>query len=383
MKKMPKPYEVMETLIEYVNDAYSFNKLNLKGTIQFYLTYENTTYDFFVDVDTQLTLHQGELNDPTVILRSKLYDFLDLASGKLHPVIGVLTRKLMFSGNIGFFKKVMQQKNLFIAGVDIDKYRDEVKDFEKNPHNPWIEPKSVLIINGSPRAKNGYTDFYLRPFIEGLESTDANVEVVYLEKHYIKGCKGCLRCMMSESGVCIHDGKDEFEAIYDKQMKADLIIFAFPLYMDGMTAVLKSYLDRTVRSDYPFKTEGRLRQRHSRRNQKNQTMMVFSICGYLQKENFDALHQHFQQLSITKHMPLIAEIYRPASIYLYNNPLMYKKLNHILNGLKNAGKEVVKYGRISPKTKKIIEQNAEKNDVFMKIANNFFFKKMKNNEKNF
>jgi len=384
MKNMLNPFEIMEILIEYVNDAYSISEIKLEGIIQFHLTYQDVVYDFFVDVSKdKLTLYEGKEANSTVVLKSKLYHFLDLASGKLNPVIGVLTRRLRFSGDISFFKKVMQQKSIFTAGINVEKYNDTMNTFEKNPYKPWIEPKSVLVINASPRAKNGYTDFYLKPFIEGLEKTGTDVEVVYLEKLKVNNCKGCLICMMSESGDCIHDGKDEFELLYEKQLNADLIVFAFPLYMDGMPAVLKNYFDRTVRSDYSFFTEGQSKIRHSRRNIKNQTMMVFSICGYPEKANFKAVSEHFKQLSTTKHMPLVAEVYRSAAIYIYNNPLMYQKLNKIMDALRCAGEEIIYGGKIRIMTKKKIEQDVDKRSNFIKIANNFFFKKMINNEKKF
>lgn len=384
MKAMLEPFQIMESLIEYVNDAYFYNKLELEGTIQFHLKHKDATLDCFVDVTKKkLILNEGIGINPTVILSATLYNFLNLSSGKLNPVIGVLTRKLRFSGNIGFFKKVMRQKNIFVAGMNLEKYCDPMSDFEKNPHNPWKVPKSVLIINGSPRAQNGYTDFYLQPFIKGLKKVCIDVEMVYLERIKIKSCKGCMNCMMGESGDCIYDGKDDFEQLYEKQLNADLVVFAFPLFMDGMPAILKNYFDRTLRSDYPFKIEATSDIRHSRRIVKNQTMMVFSICGFIGKRNFKAVQEHFKQLSVSRHMPLIGEIYRSGSIYLYNNPLIYQKLNEVIDALQHAGKEIISYGKIRPITKKMIEQNIEKRSIFIKIANNFFYKKMLKNEKTF
>jgi len=384
MKAMPEPFQTMELLIHYTNDAYTFSKLGLEGVIQFHLTHRDTIIDCFVDVTKDvLTLHEGIGINPTVTLKAEFYNFLNLASGKLNPVVGVLTRKLRFSGDIGFFKKVMQQKDIFVAGLNLEKYNDPMSNFEKNPHNPWIEPKSVLIINGSPRAKNGYTDFYLQPFIQGLEKVGVEVDIVYLDKLKVKSCTGCLTCLMGASGDCIHDGKDDFELLYEKQLNADLIVYAFPLYMDGMPAILKNYFDRTVRSDYALMIEKGSHFRHPRRNIKNQAMMVFSVCGYIGETNFKAVKEHFKQLSINKHIPLIGEIYRSGCIYLYNNPLVYEKLNEVIDALKHAGQEIIANGKIRSITKKNIEQNIAKRSVFIKIANYFFYKKMLNNEKSF
>lgn len=384
MTDIPKPIEVMQSLLTYINDAYALSGIKLNGVIQLNLIYNGMTENYIIDVkEEKLTLSEGIYDNPTVTLKSTLYDFLDLASGKLNPIIGVMLRKLKFSGDIKFFKKIMKQKEIFSAGTDWKSFKDPVSQFEKNPFNPWVKPKSVLIINGSPRAKKGYTDFYSQEFKKGLESACDNVELVYLSKFKINDCIGCLKCMLDTSGDCIHDGKDEFKIIYEKQLKADLVIFAFPLYLDGMPGLLKNYIDRTVRSDHIFKIEGPSKLRHARKNMKDQTMMAFSICGYLEKENFKPVKEHIKQLAGTKHMPLLTSIYRSASIYIYHNPLVYKKLNIIMEAMKKAGEEIILNGKITNTTMKKIEMDIDKPSTFLKIANTFFDKKIANNERNY
>ena len=62
---------------------------------------------------------------------------------------------------------------------------DPVTQFEKNPVKYWTKPKKVIVLNASPRAENGYTDFYLKPFIKGMRKK-TDVELVHLNKYKIK-----------------------------------------------------------------------------------------------------------------------------------------------------------------------------------------------------
>ena len=73
-----------------------------------------------------------------------------------------------------------------IPGID-----DQIKDYEDPKKRKWNKPKKVLIINGNPRMKAGFTYFYLRPLIKGIEKADVIVEIVDVYDPKIKEI--CLR----------------------------------------------------------------------------------------------------------------------------------------------------------------------------------------------
>ncbi len=246
MKKLPSGYKIMEMIIEILNEAYQKNDMTANGHIQFNLTYENLKIECYLEVTPEsIILKEGTIENPTVILSSTLYDFLDMASEKLNPIIGVMLRKLKFKGNIFFFKKVLQQKNLF--DIDIEIPKDDTTKHELVPSKNWKRPKRILVLNASSRADKGYTEFYFKPFLEGLKSCDTEVEMVYLNKVKIKDCKGCWYCWTGSDGNCIYDGNDEFKELLDKHENVDMIVYALPLYTDGMPASLKNFFDRSVR----------------------------------------------------------------------------------------------------------------------------------------
>ena len=381
MKEIPTPYQVMEELAENISKVYPQKSEKTEGAIQFHLTHGDDKIDCYLKADLHdVMLYEGTIANPTVTLKSTLYHWLDLAAKRLNPAVGVMTGRLKFKGDTSFFSKVMSDS---MFDVDVHQYADPVTDFEKNPCNHWKTPKSILVINSSPRARGGYTDFYLKSFLKGLEKSGAEPETIYLRKQKINRCTGCWHCWLSGTGDCIFNGQDDFEEIHEKFENADLIVFAFPLYTDGMPGALKDFFDRAVCRNHPYMVDGLYKTRHPRRRKKQQAAVVFSVCGFIEMENFNAVRSHLRQISHNEHIPIVAEIFRSGGMYLYNNPLLYKKMNEILQALERAGEEVFISGKVSKKNQKIIGQKLGKIADFQKESDYFWFEKIRNNEKTY
>lgn len=347
------PYSVMEKMVEKLQSYYPNHDKKKEGTIQFNLIHENECIDCYIKSDDkELKYFKGINDNPTVAVKASFYNWLGLAGGKLNPVLGVMTRKLRFKGDVSFFD-VLPRKRLNSV-LDIPK--DPVTKFEKNPVKHWETPKKVVVLNASPRATNGYTDFYLKPFIKGM-SKKTEVETVYLSEYKINSCKGCFACWMNVPGKCVYHEKDDFNKLAEKMFESDLTVYALPVYADGMPGILKNYFDRSVSRAYPYMIEGMKRVRHPRRYiNKKHTMVVFSICGFFEMINFDPISSYFNALAHNRHTPLIAEIYRPTAVGLYGNPFLLKNLNNIIDALEKAGEQVVSNGKIKKRTLRIIQQ---------------------------
>ncbi len=380
MKEYPTPYQVMENLAEYIDRAYRDKVEKHEGVIQFHLTHNREKLDCYLEFTAEgATLYKGVAEGPTVTLKSTLYHWLDLAAGRLNPLVGMVTGKLRFSGDTSFFSKVMSED---MFGTDISEYDDPVTGFEKRPHKYWKIPENVLVINASPRARQGYTEFYLEPFLKGLGRTGAAIETVYLAEQRINRCRGCWFCWLSGTGNCVFKDKDDFEDIYQLYENADLIVFAFPLYIDGIPSLLKDFLERTVCHYHPYMIQGPCRTRHPRRKKKKQAVVVFSVSGFPEPDNFTAVRGHFRQITHNSHQPIVAEIYRPAGMYLYNNPLLYRELNEVMDALEMAGEEVGRYGKLSRKTLKII-QEIDSISNFRRLSNLFWKEKIRKDERTY
>ncbi len=353
MKEPLSPIPIMEKMVEKLMLAYPHHDQKAEGIIQFHLKHNNEKIDCFIQSDFEnLVLNEGIADNPTVTIKSTFYNWLDLAGGSLNPILGVISGKLKFKGDTSFFK-ILPRKSL---NGEVLVPEDPVTRFEKNPSKYWKKPQKVIVLSASPRGQNGYTDFYLKPFIEGMRKK-TEVEIVHLNKYQIKPCTGCFSCWMNTSGQCMFHYKDDFHVLAEKMFEADLTVYAFPIYADGMPGILKNFFDRSVSRAYPYMIEGMKRVRHPRRYiNNNNSMVIFSICGFFEMINFEPVRAYFKALSHNRHTPVVGEIYRTTAVGLYGNPFTYKRLNNILHALENAGEEIIDSGKIKRKTKRIITQ---------------------------
>ena len=99
---------------------------------------------------------------------------------------------------------------------------------------------NILILSGSPR-KGGNTDLLVEAFVKGA-SQKHNVEVVSVHDYKVNPCMGCNACFKSESNTCVQ--KDDMALIYEKAAVADMLVIASPVYFYGLSAQLKSIIDR-------------------------------------------------------------------------------------------------------------------------------------------
>lgn len=100
--------------------------------------------------------------------------------------------------------------------------------------------KKVLIISTSPR-KNGNSEILADEFANGAKAAGNMVEKVSLYDKTVGFCKGCLSCQKTKDCV-IHD---DVNAIIEKMLYADVIVFSTPIYFYEMCGQMKTLLDRS------------------------------------------------------------------------------------------------------------------------------------------
>lgn len=111
--------------------------------------------------------------------------------------------------------------------------------------------KKVLVISTSPR-KNSNSDALAKEFVRGAKEAGNLVEEISLIGKTINFCKGCLACTKTLRCV-MHDDAD---AIAQKMLTADVLVFATPVYYYGMCGQMKTMLDRAnplFNADYAFR----------------------------------------------------------------------------------------------------------------------------------
>jgi len=97
---------------------------------------------------------------------------------------------------------------------------------------------NILILSGSPR-KGGNTELLVDAFAKGA-AKHHHVEIVSVRDVKVNPCLGCNACF--KNGICAQ--KDDMAAIYKKMGQADMLVIASPVYFYGISAQLKTIIDR-------------------------------------------------------------------------------------------------------------------------------------------
>jgi multimeric flavodoxin WrbA len=101
--------------------------------------------------------------------------------------------------------------------------------------------KNILIISSSPR-KNGNSQLLCEEFKKGAEEKGNSVEIIRLSEKRIDYCKACDYCMKNNN-VCVL--KDDMTDLLEKFVNADVLVLATPVYFYGISAQMKTFIDRT------------------------------------------------------------------------------------------------------------------------------------------
>ena len=99
--------------------------------------------------------------------------------------------------------------------------------------------KKIVIISTSLR-NNSNSDILANEFLKGAENEGHFVEKINLKDKKIAFCKGCLACQINKKCII----KDDADEIFEKVKKADVIVWATPVYYYSMSGQMKTLIDR-------------------------------------------------------------------------------------------------------------------------------------------
>ncbi|MCR5795770.1 MAG: flavodoxin family protein [Solobacterium sp.] len=106
----------------------------------------------------------------------------------------------------------------------------------------------ILVLNGSPHL-NGATSDMVNAFKKGAEEAGNEVICINAAHKNIRGCMGCDYCRNIEKGVCVQ--KDDMQEVYPEILRADMVVFASPIYYFTLSAQLQAVIHRTYAIDIP------------------------------------------------------------------------------------------------------------------------------------
>ena len=136
----------------------------------------------------------------------------------------------------------------------------------------------IVVLQGSPNKK-GSTFILADCFRQGAEDAGHTVEMIDVAHAKIHPCTGCIHC--GYEGPCVQ--KDDVEEIRKKILGADMLVFATPLYYYGMSAQLKTLIDRFCAFN-------------SSMQRKHMKSVLLTVAWNSDSWTFEALEAHYKTL---------------------------------------------------------------------------------------
>jgi multimeric flavodoxin WrbA len=102
--------------------------------------------------------------------------------------------------------------------------------------------KNIFILTGSPR-RGGNSDLMADAFARGASEAGHKITKYITANHNIRGYWDCKQCYKTDK-ACVFD--DDFNELAVLIEKADVLVFATPLYWFSFPTQLKSAIDRMI-----------------------------------------------------------------------------------------------------------------------------------------
>ena len=136
----------------------------------------------------------------------------------------------------------------------------------------------IVVLEGSPN-KNGSSNMLANKFIEGAEKSGNSVKVISAPHINISPCTGCIHC--GYEGPCALN--DDMQWVKSEILSSDMIVFVTPLYYYGMSAQLKTLIDRFCSFN-------------SSLQRKHMKSAMLSVAWNSDDWTFEALETHYKRL---------------------------------------------------------------------------------------
>lgn len=131
---------------------------------------------------------------------------------------------------------------LFLSGCGVASVADDKTVASESKSISGGAKMKIVVINSSPHSEKQSTSKYLaQKFTEGAQSAGHEVFTFDAAKEETNPCQGCDHCGMD--GPCVFNDAIS-KTLMPKMLEADLLVLVTPLYYFGMSAQLKTIIDR-------------------------------------------------------------------------------------------------------------------------------------------
>jgi multimeric flavodoxin WrbA len=216
----------------------------------------------------------------------------------------------------------------------------------------------IVAINASHRGDRGHTRFLIDRVFQGAQETGAECEVVTLARLKIGRCLACAKCQTKEHYLrCVQEDKDDVRQVFDKIAAADVVIYATPVYLYGMTGLLKTLLDRLYSvcdvADVQL-SRSNLIHHHVDASICRKPFVTLVVCGNIEVETTRNTIGYFRTYARFMDAPRVGVLVRNAVGYLEDksNP----RVQAVCAAYVQAGRELATQGRIRRSTQRRANQ---------------------------
>jgi len=107
---------------------------------------------------------------------------------------------------------------------------------------------NILFVSGS-RNREGRTARAVNAVLEGAKEAGSDVELVFLPELNLERCR---QCDQNGWGICRSEGRcvveDDFNPLLEKVRKADVSVFASPVYFSDLSESMLTFLGKIRRT---------------------------------------------------------------------------------------------------------------------------------------
>jgi len=224
-----------------------------------------------------------------------------------------------------------------------------------------ISPKRILAINGSHHGEKGHIHALLQALAKGVTEAGGEFDLVTLSRLKIRRCLGCGLCHTAEQYLrCALADKDDAAQVFEKMAGADLLIYATPVHVFGISSLLKTLLDRLYSTGdvRQFRvTQSGLFFHHVNESICSKPFVSLICCDNLDAQMPLNARHYFRQYARFMDAPLVGELIRNAGGIIAQRELeRFPKIAEVFTAYEDCGRELVSLGRIRARTQRKASQ---------------------------
>lgn len=223
----------------------------------------------------------------------------------------------------------------------------------------------ILAINGSYRGQKGQTSAFLELLFSGAREAGAECEEIVLSKLKINHCLGCDTCHLQDHYLkCVYTDKDDAAAVFAKISAADVVIYASPIYVFGISTLLKTLIDRMYGISDVYQmcvTQSGLLFHHVEHSICSKPFVSMVCCDNMETQTPQNVQEYFKIYGRFMDAKQVGVLTRNCVRFFESADKAeiqenFPKVADVVEAYKQAGRELASSGRIQSRTQKRANQ---------------------------